>query len=88
MNTKETFDFEELNVKFASYKAVVVEDTYEKERIKREQEAHQLQLEACISLQAWWRGTMVRKGFGEYRKKKGGKGGKKGKGKKGKKGKK
>lgn len=84
VNTKENLEFEDLNLKFASYKAVVVEDTYEKERIKQEQQAHELQINASIQLQAWWRGTMVRKGFGEYRKKKGGKGGKKGKGKKGK----
>lgn len=80
-------DFEELKLNFASYKAVVVEDRTEKERIKREKEELERQVKACVQMQAWWRGTMVRKGFGEF--KKGGKKGKKGKGgKKGKKGKK
>jgi len=80
-------DFEELKLNFASYKAVVVEDRTEKERIKREKEELERQMKACVQMQAWWRGTMVRKGFGEF--KKGGKKGKKGKGgKKGKKGKK
>lgn len=83
---KKQSDFEELNLNFASYKAVVVEDRTEKERIKRELAELEKQMNSCIKIQSWWRGVMVRKGLGEFKKKKGGKGGKKG-GKGGKKGK-
>lgn len=77
--------YEELKLKFANYKAVVVEDRVEKERQRRELEKQEAEVKATVHLQSWWRGTMVRKGFGEFRKGKGGKKGKKG-GKGGKKG--
>ena len=68
----------------------MVEDRTEKERIRRELAELEKQMHSGIKIQAWWRGVMVRKGLGEFKKKKGGKGGKKGGkgGKKGKKGKK
>jgi len=87
----ENAQYEELKLKFANFKAVVVEDRVEKERIRREKEQQEAEVKATVQLQSWWRGTMVRKGYGEFRKGKGGKkgkkGGKGGKGKKGKKGK-
>lgn len=46
----------------------------EQERIRQELERKNL---AATIIQAWWRGTMVRKGFGKYRKKKEKKGKKK-----------
>lgn len=52
--------------------------------VKRRQKAAfdlaNLQWHSSVRIQAWWRGTMVRKGFGRFRRKKGKKG--KGKGKK------
>lgn len=46
----------------------------EQERIKKELERKNL---AATIIQAWWKGTMVRKGFGKFRKKKEKKGKKK-----------
>lgn len=46
----------------------------EQERIKQELERKN---NAATIIQAWWRGTMVRKGFGKFRKKKEKKGKKK-----------
>jgi len=83
---------QELARTYDDYERVVVEDQTEKKRIRDKAEREELELKTSIKLQAWWRGTMVRRGLGEFRKdkdkKKKGKGkGKKGKGK-GKKGKK
>lgn len=39
----------------------------QQERIKAEIER---QLQAAIKIQAWWRGVMVRQGFGRFKKKK------------------
>lgn len=39
----------------------------EQERKRQEQERQNL---AATRLEAWWRGVMVRKGFGKFRKKK------------------
>jgi len=83
---------QELARTYDDYERVVVEDRTEKNRIREAQEREELELKTSIKIQAWWRGTMVRRGLGEFKrdkdKKKKGKGkGKKGKGK-GKKGKK
>lgn len=51
-----------------------------KERERREYEIEQNRINSAIKIQAWWRGVMVRRHLGPYRrKKKGKKGGKKGK---------
>jgi len=82
---------QELARTYDDYERVVLEDRAEKQRIREEKERKELELVTSIKIQAWWRGTMVRRGLGEFKqesKKKKGKGkGKKGKGK-GKKGKK
>lgn len=39
----------------------------EQEKIRLEKERKD---KAAIHIQAWWRGTMVRRGFGKFRKKK------------------
>lgn len=69
---------------YAEYEQVVVEDRIEKEKIRRKVEQEAIELKAGIKLQAWWRGVMVRKGLGPYKKgkKKKGKGKKSGKKKK------
>ncbi|XP_070173058.1 dynein regulatory complex protein 9-like [Littorina saxatilis] len=72
---------QELTKLYKEYEQVVVEDRIEKEKVRRKEEQEGIELRACIKLQAWWRGVMVRKGFGAFAKKKKGK---KGKGKKGK----
>lgn len=66
---------------YAEYEQVVVEDRIEKEKVRRKQEQEAIELKACIRLESWWRGVMVRKGLGPFKKGKK----KKGKGKSGKK---
>ncbi|KAL3848011.1 hypothetical protein ACJMK2_018896 [Sinanodonta woodiana] len=73
---------QELSKLYKEYEQVVVEDRIEKEKARRKAELEAIELKASIRLQSWWRGVMVRKGFGPYSKKKKGKKGKKGKGKK------
>ncbi|KAK7480454.1 hypothetical protein BaRGS_00028271, partial [Batillaria attramentaria] len=48
---------------YKEYEQVVVEDRIEKEKARRKQEQEAIELRACIKMQAWWRGVMVRKGF-------------------------
>jgi kinesin family protein 6/9 len=80
---------QELTRLYAEYEQVVIEDRIEKEKARRRLEQEARELAACIKCQAWWRGVMVRRCLGPYKKKKK-KAGKKGKddkdkGKKGKK---
>lgn len=75
---------QELTRVYAEYEQVVVEDRIEKEKLRRRMEQEQRELTACIKCQAWWRGVMVRRCLGPYKKKKK-KGGGKGKDDKGKK---
>ena len=62
----------------------MVEDRIEKEKVRRKEEQEAIELKASIRLQSWWRGVMVRKGLGPFKKgkKKKGKGKKSGKKKK------
>jgi len=68
---------QELTQKYHEYEKVVQEDKVEKERMRRQEEKELEQLNACIKIQSWWRGVMVRKQLGPYSKKKKGKKGKK-----------
>lgn len=75
---------QELTQKFHDFSKVVEEDRVEKERLRREAEQELEEKNACVKLQSWWKGVMVRKQLGPYRpKKKGKKGKKSGKAKKG-----
>jgi len=68
---------QELTRLYAEYEQVVVEDRIEKEKVRRRMQQEAIELAACIKCQAWWRGTMVRRCLGPYKKKKkkaGGKG--------------
>ncbi|CAL1542881.1 unnamed protein product [Lymnaea stagnalis] len=89
---KDLEKLQELTKLYKEYEQIVVEDRIEKEKARRKAEQEAIELKASIKLQSWWRGVMVRKGFGPFGKKKKkrgkGKGKKKGKGKGGKKGKK
>lgn len=60
-------EYERRNVAIADYLEV-------KELRRQEQERQEQRARAAIKIQAWWRGTMVRKCLGPYRKKKKGKG--------------
>lgn len=56
-----------------------MDDYYEIKRKQKEAfDLANLQWQSAVQIQSWWRGVMVRKGFGRFRRKKG----KKGKGKK------
>jgi len=66
---------EELEV----FELAIREDGEEKERVREERERRERRRGAAILLQAWWRGVMVRRGLGPYKKKT--RKGKKGKGK-------
>ncbi|BFZ00910.1 hypothetical protein BsWGS_03949 [Bradybaena similaris] len=85
---KDLEKLQELTKLYKEYEMIVVEDRIEKEKARRKLDLEAIELKAAIRLQAWWRGVMVRKGFGPFGKKKKKKGkGKKGKGKGGKGGK-
>jgi len=87
---KDLRTLQELARTYDDYERVVIEDRMTKQKIKEEEERKILEEKVSIQLQAWWRGTMVRRGLGQFRKdekkgkkgKKGGKKGGKGKGKK------
>uniref|UniRef100_A0A0B6ZYG2 Dynein regulatory complex protein 9 n=1 Tax=Arion vulgaris TaxID=1028688 RepID=A0A0B6ZYG2_9EUPU len=80
---KDLEKLQELTKLYKEYEIVVVEERIEKEKARRKTDQEANELKSAIKLQAWWRGVMVRKGFGPFGKKKKKKG-KKGKGKKGK----
>ncbi|XP_062522092.1 dynein regulatory complex protein 9-like [Corticium candelabrum] len=76
----------ELTEKYTEYEEVVVDERMLCEKAKRRAEQEQLEANAAIKLQAWWRGILVRHQLGPYSKKKKGKKSGKKSGKKGKKG--
>ncbi|KAF6384865.1 IQ motif containing G [Rhinolophus ferrumequinum] len=49
------------------YEQVIIEDRMEKEKSRKKQENDILELKSIIKLQAWWRGTVVRKEIGSFR---------------------
>ncbi|XP_046891345.1 dynein regulatory complex protein 9 [Hypomesus transpacificus] len=73
---------QELAKRYRDSEQVVIDDRMEKENLRSQLEKEQLEREATTKIQSWWRGTMVRRGLGPYKK------GKKPKSKEGKKGKK
>ncbi|XP_073482643.1 dynein regulatory complex protein 9 [Aquarana catesbeiana] len=77
---------QDLAKQYEEYEKVIIEDRLEKEKARQKKKQEQMELSSAIKIQAWWKGIMVRKGLGPYRKSKSKKGkekGKKGKGKKG-----
>ncbi|GAB1608349.1 dynein regulatory complex protein 9-like [Argonauta hians] len=60
----------DLTRKYKEYEEVVVEDRIQKEILRRKAEEEELYIKASIKVQSWWRGIMVRKGYGMYQKKK------------------
>ncbi|XP_053316754.1 dynein regulatory complex protein 9 [Spea bombifrons] len=77
---------QDLAKQYEDYERVIIEDRLEKENALKEKRQAETELESTIKIQAWWRGTMVRRGLGPYKKTKDKKGkakGKKGKAKKG-----
>ncbi|XP_067014023.2 dynein regulatory complex protein 9 [Anabrus simplex] len=73
LNDKKQKQLEELETIMDLYNARQVEiqeflEYKEAKRLKEEEE--ELRIKMAIRIQAWWRGTMVRRGLGPYRKKK------------------
>ncbi|XP_064794135.1 dynein regulatory complex protein 9 isoform X2 [Oncorhynchus masou masou] len=73
---------QELAKKYRDSEQVVIEDRIEKEAIRRKLEKEHMERDAATKIQSWWRGTLVRRGLGPYKKGKKPKEGKKGKKKK------
>ncbi|XP_039317928.1 dynein regulatory complex protein 9 [Saimiri boliviensis] len=49
------------------YEQVIIEDRIEKEKSRKKAEQDLLELKSVIKIQAWWRGTMIRKEIGGFR---------------------
>lgn len=61
---KDLDKLQELTKLYKEYEQVVVEDRIEKEKARRKADQEAIELRAAIRVQSWWRGVMVRKGFG------------------------
>ncbi|XP_038201790.1 dynein regulatory complex protein 9 isoform X1 [Arvicola amphibius] len=49
------------------YEQVIIEDRMEKEKTRKKLEQDDLELKSIVKLQAWWRGTVVRKEIGGFK---------------------
>uniref|UniRef100_A0A8C6B110 Dynein regulatory complex protein 9 n=1 Tax=Monodon monoceros TaxID=40151 RepID=A0A8C6B110_MONMO len=58
---------QELAKTIREYEQVIIEDRIEKEKTRKKIEQDHLELESSIKLQAWWRGTVVRKEIGGFK---------------------
>ncbi|KAG9348186.1 hypothetical protein JZ751_001921 [Albula glossodonta] len=61
---------QELAKKYRESEQVVIEDRLEKENLRKEREKEENEWASAIKVQSWWRGTMVRRGLGPYKKSK------------------
>nr|XP_020749283.1 IQ domain-containing protein G [Odocoileus virginianus texanus] len=58
---------QELAKTIREYEQVIIEDRIEKEKTRKKREQDDLELRSIIKLQAWWRGTVVRKEIGGFK---------------------
>lgn len=58
---------QELAKMIREYEQVIIEDRLEKERTRRKMEQDELELKSIVKLQAWWRGTVIRREIGTFR---------------------
>ncbi|XP_073929472.1 dynein regulatory complex protein 9 isoform X2 [Castor canadensis] len=49
------------------YEQVIIEDRIEKEKTRKKIQQDDLELKSIIKLQAWWRGTVIRKEIGSFK---------------------
>ncbi|XP_053076968.1 dynein regulatory complex protein 9 isoform X2 [Acinonyx jubatus] len=49
------------------FEQVIIEDRIEKEKTRKKTEQDHLELKSVLQLQAWWRGTMVRRELGGFK---------------------
>ncbi|TSZ97551.1 IQ domain-containing protein G [Bagarius yarrelli] len=61
---------EELANKYKECEQVIMEDRLEKEKLLQQLEKEHLYSQAAIKVQSWWRGMLVRKGLGPFKKQK------------------
>ncbi|XP_066459038.1 dynein regulatory complex protein 9 [Eleutherodactylus coqui] len=82
LKTSRTNDLSLLNdlaKQYEEYESVIIEDRLEKEKAQQKKKQEKMELASAIKIQAWWKGTMVRKSLGPYVKTKDKKGKEKGK---------
>lgn len=65
--TSDLAHLQDLAKKIREYEQVIIEDRLEKENTRKKIEQDELELRSAIKLQAWWRGTAVRRGIGNFR---------------------
>ncbi|XP_041529167.1 dynein regulatory complex protein 9 isoform X2 [Microtus oregoni] len=58
---------QELAKTIREYEQVIIEDRLEKEKTRKKLAQDDLELTSIVKLQAWWRGTVVRKEIGGFR---------------------
>ncbi|XP_059776896.1 dynein regulatory complex protein 9 [Balaenoptera ricei] len=58
---------QELAKTIREYEQVIIEDRIEKENTRKKIEQDHLELKSSLKLQAWWRGTVVRKEIGGFK---------------------
>ncbi|XP_048202822.1 dynein regulatory complex protein 9 [Perognathus longimembris pacificus] len=58
---------QELAKMIREYEQVIIEDRIEKEKTRKKIEQDDLELKSIIKLQAWWRGTVVRREIGSFK---------------------
>ncbi|XP_036706477.1 dynein regulatory complex protein 9 [Balaenoptera musculus] len=58
---------QELAKTIREYEQVIIEDRIEKEKTRKKIEQDHLELKSSLKLQAWWRGTVVRKEIGGFK---------------------
>lgn len=58
---------QELAKTIREYEQVIIEDRIEKEKTRKKREQDDLELRSIIKLQAWWRGTVVRREIGGFK---------------------
>ncbi|XP_029400623.1 dynein regulatory complex protein 9 [Mus pahari] len=54
-------------VQIREYEQVIIEDRIEKEKTRKKLEQDDLELRSIVKLQAWWRGSVVRKEIGNFK---------------------
>ncbi|XP_026855297.2 dynein regulatory complex protein 9 isoform X1 [Electrophorus electricus] len=65
---KEMESFLKEHQTYRESKQVIIEDRLVKDNLRRQLERAQLERNAAIKIQSWWRGTVVRKCLGPYKK--------------------
>ncbi|XP_010622274.1 dynein regulatory complex protein 9 [Fukomys damarensis] len=58
---------QDLATTIREYEQVIIEDRIEKEKTRKKMEQDMLELKSAIKLQAWWRGTVIRKEIGGFK---------------------